>query len=130
MDAAVASATAAGTTAGQKAEAARFTAITGSEDGKKKPKAAMAAYSAGLSAEQAALMLAGLPEEKAEAAAPAAPAKVEGKQKSGFDAAMEGTKNPQVGAESGGEGSGDDKMSVVDSLFAAAGFAPAATRTN
>jgi signal peptide peptidase SppA len=126
MDAAVASARTEGMSAGQKAEATRFTAITGSEDGKKKPKAAMAAYTAGLTAEQAAAMLAGLPEEKAEASAPTPPAKVEGKQKSGFDAAMEGTKNPQVGAESGDDTKDNDGLSAVDGLFAAAGFAAAA----
>ena len=126
MDAAVASARTEGMTAGQKAEASRFTAITGSEEGKKKPKAAMAAYSAGLTAEQAATMLAGLPEEKAEASAPAAPApKTEGTKKSGFDAAMDGTPNPQVGAETGDDTKGNDGLSKVDSLFATAGFAAA-----
>jgi signal peptide peptidase SppA len=125
MDAAVASARVEGSKEGQKAEATRFAAITGSEDGKKKPKAAMAAYTAGLSAEQAALMLSGLPEEKAEA--PAAPEKVEGKQKSGFDAAMEGTRNPRVGANATDVDDGDDKMSTVDSLFLAAGFPPSDT---
>lgn len=130
MDAAVASARTEGVSAGQKAEAARFTAITGSEDGKKKPKAAMAAYTAGLTAEQAAAMLAGLPEEKAEATPPAPAPKAQGSQKSGFDAAMEGTKNPQVGAESGDDTKDNDGLSAVDGLFAAAGFAAAAPRRN
>jgi len=130
MDAAVATARTEGMSAGQTAEAARFSAITGSEDGKKKPKAAMAAYTAGLTAEQAAAMLAGLPEEKAEAAPPA-PAPKAKTEKSGFDAAMEGTKNPQVGAESGDDAQGSDGLSAVDGLFAAAGFAAvAAPRRN
>ena len=129
-DAAVASARAEGSKEGQKAEAARFTAITGSDEGKKRPKAAMAAYTAGLSAEQAAAMLAGLDEEKA--AAPEAPKPTEGKgqAQSGFDKAMGQTKNPQVGADAGDEGK-DDNMSAADSLFAAAGYAPApVTRRN
>ena len=125
MDAAVATARTEGMSAGQKAEAARFTAITGSDDGKKKPKAAMAAYTAGLSAEQAAAMLAGLPEETAEAAPVTTPAPKATTQKSGFDAAMDQTKNPQVGADSGDDTKGNDGMSNVDSLFAAAGYGPA-----
>lgn len=125
FDAAVASAKLEGKTEGQKAEAGRFAAITGSEEGKKKPKAAMAAFKAGLSAEQAAEMLAGLPEEKAETpTAPTAPAAPQGQTVSGFDRAMGNTPNPNVGAEVG-----EDKgnLSASDSLFAAAGYGPVPT---
>lgn len=130
LDAAVSSARAEGTELGQKAEAARFSAITGSEDGKKKPKAAMAAYSAGLTAEQAATMLAGLPEEKAAVIAPEP--KIEGKQvATGFDAAMQKTKNPQVGADFGEEtDTGEGQMNSVDALFAAAGYGLDQTKRN
>lgn len=124
FDAAVASAKADGDKEGQKAEAGRFAAITGSDTGKARPKAAMAAYSAGLTAEQAEAMLAGLPEEKAETPAPAPAPTPNANDKSAFDMAMDQTKNPQVGAES--KDSAETRTSNVDSLFAAAGYAPAA----
>lgn len=126
LNAAVASARTEGAAEGQKAEATRFTAITGSEDGKKKPKAAMAAYSAGLSADQATAMLAGLPEEKTETVVPA-PAKVEGKQVSPFDAAMDATKNPQVGADTAkkdDEDEGDKDAKFAASFFGSIGMKP------
>lgn len=128
LDAAATAARAEGVKEGQKAEAARFTAITGSEDGKKKPKAAMAAYSAGLSAEQAAAMLSGLPEEKADAVIPTQVEKVDGKQKTGFDAAMENTQNPQVGThatDSSDSNGGEDKdANFATSFFSSIGMKP------
>lgn len=97
MDAAVASATESGHKAGivegSKAAQTRITAILSSDVGKAKPKAALAmALKSGDNAEAVIGLLADMPEEKAEAP------KSEPKAKTPFEAAMEGTGNPGVGA--------------------------------
>ena len=69
-EAAVETARAEGMEAGATAERERISAILGSEEGQKRPKAAMAMVELGVSAEKASAQLAKLPEETA-AAAPA-----------------------------------------------------------
>ena len=125
MDAAVASATASGRTAGmqegQKAAGARMTAILSSDAGKARPKAAMAmALKSSDDAESVISMLADLPEEKAEVVAPP-----KAKQ-TPFDAAMEGTGNPNVGSNDDSDGGqGPD---FATSFFATIGMKPAPVR--
>ena len=113
---AVASATAAGATA----ERARINAIVGSEDGKKRPIAALTlAMGSGDTAEAVVAMLKNLPEEKAEASTPA-PVST---PVNPFMAAMEGTMNPNVGSAPGDT----PEASFTDSFFASfSGQKPAA----
>ena len=129
-DAAVATATAAGATA----ERARISGILASAEGKARPKAAMSlAMKTGMSVEEAQAVLTDMPEEKAEA--PAATddkdkAKVEDKGKpaaSGkqtpFDAAMDKSDNPNVGADGGDddEDADDDAKASASILASYAG---------
>lgn len=125
MDAAAATATAEGATA----EKARINAILDSDEGKVRPRAALgAALKTDLSTEQAVAFLATLPEEKVEetpasTASPApAPAKT-ATQSSGFNAAMETTGNPEVGAESEVTGSSEKVTSdqMLDALASVTG---------
>ena len=122
-DADVAKATADGKADGAKAEKDRMTAILGSDEGKKRPKAALsAALKTDMTVEQATAFLADLPEEKAEAA-PAPKGKEAPKAgATPFEAAMSGD-NPSVGAAI--EGGTGEQMSVVDGIFASAGYGPA-----
>lgn len=123
-DADVANAAATGKSEGAKAEKDRMNAILASDEGKKRPKAALsAALKTDMSVEQATAFLADLPEEKAEAAS--AP-KGQEAPKAGatpFEAAMNGSDNPGVGASV--EGGTGEQMSVVDGIFASAGYGPA-----
>lgn len=129
-DAAVATATAAGATA----ERARISGILASEEGKARPKAAMSlAMKTGMSVEEAQAVLTDMPEEKAEAPAPAKTddkAKAEDKGKptaSGkqtpFDAAMDKSDNPNVGADGGDddEDQDDDAKASASILASYAG---------
>jgi len=109
-----------GTNDGVTAERERVTAIMGSDEAKKRPAAAQMMVDLGVPADKASEQLAKLPEE---AVAPKGDAP-KGQQKSGFERAME-TGNPNVGAETGDEG--NDQMSIPDSIFASAGYAPAKT---
>lgn len=111
----------AGTTEGMNAERERVTAIMGSDEAKKRPAAAQMMVDLGVPADKASEQLAKLPEEAA--AAPKGKENAKG-QKSGFEAAMENSGNPQVGAESG-EDEGAPQMSVADGIFASAGYSPA-----
>lgn len=122
MDAAVATARAEGVQAGKvegkaegvTAERTRIKAIIGSEDGKKKPKAALTlALNSGDPTENVLATLAELPEEKAEAA-PAATTTT-----TPFAAAMDGTPNPQVGAVAPG-GTEEDFAAGFFNSFGAA----------
>lgn len=123
-EAAVASATA----AGAKAEKDRIKAILASDEGKKRPKAAMsAAMNTDMTLEQATAFLADLPEEKAEAPAPG---KTEGKQPEGdgkkptasgktpFETAMETSDNPNVGGGDGGDDDASDDDKAASSILA------------
>lgn len=104
LDAAVATATASAMTAGAAAERERITAIIESDEGKKRPVAAMAAaMDTEMSAEQAAKFLGKLPEEKAEAAAPAPKEDAQGpKGKDGagkdFVQTMNEAEHPEAGS--------------------------------
>ena len=123
MDAAVASATESGRKAGiaegSKAAQDRITAILNSDQGKAKPKAAMAlALKSGDSAEVVIGLLAELPEEKAEAQKP------QGKAKTPFEQEMEASGNPNVGAsDNGSDGPTPD---FADSFFGSIGMKPKA----
>lgn len=122
-DADVAKATTDGKAAGSKAEKDRMTAILGSDEGKKRPKAALsAALKTDMTVEQATAFLADLPEEKAEAAAAPKGKEAPKAAAAPFEAAMS-RENPNVGAAiEEGEGA---QMSVVDGIFASAGYGPA-----
>ena len=123
MDAAVASATESGRKAsiaeGSKAAQDRITAILNSDQGKAKPKAAMAlALKSGDSAEIVIGLLAELPEEKAEAQKP------QGKAKTPFEQEMDASGNPNVGAsDNGSDGPTPD---FADSFFGSIGMKPKA----
>lgn len=94
------------------ASRARISAIIGSDEGKARPKAALAlALKSNMSVDDAKSALAEMPEENAKPAASGTP----------FEGAMGSTPNPNVGAEAQG---GEPKMSVADSIFASVGYAP------
>lgn len=123
-DSAVATATAAGTEAGKAAgraeERARIASIMDSEEAKTRPVAAQnVAMKSDMSVEDATAFLAGMPEE-AKADAPNGNTETG----AGFDAAMNGTGNPDLGADPNAE-TGASEMSVSDGIFASAGLAPA-----
>ena len=104
---------------GATAERARINTILGSDAAKARPKAAMSvALKTGMDAESAEAFLADLPEEKAEAAAPAAAPVGAGAPKGMFEAAMAGSRNPELGA---GDEIEADAMSVADRIMASAG---------
>lgn len=114
-----------GMTEGMNAERERVTAIMGSDEAKKRPAAAQMMVDLGVPAEKASEQLAKLPEE-----VKAKTEKTDDKAKGGksaFELAMEGSGNPQVGADAG-EDEDKPKMSVADSIFASAGYAPAKTQ--
>jgi signal peptide peptidase SppA len=118
VEAARAEGLAAGKTEGQTAERARITAIIGSEEGKKRPKAALAfAMKSGMDEATASALLADLAEETA-----SVPTKTDDKadDKGGkddnatgqkFDEAMSNGK-PKVGANDGEKDDEDDKDSA------------------
>lgn len=121
-DAAVASAR----TEGATAERTRISAILACDEGKARPKAAMSlAMKTAMSVEEAKSVLSDMPEEKAEAAAPAPkaeeqqPGKPAAAGPTPFDAAME-QNNPEVGASAGGKGDdkGDDDEKAAASILA------------
>ena len=110
-----------GLTEGATAERARIAAIIGSDAGKARPKAALSAsLKTDMGVEDAQAFLADLPEEKAEAApaAAAAAAPTAGAPAGMFEAAMNGSGNPDLGAGSGDEA---PRMSVADRIMASAG---------
>lgn len=108
-------ATEAATVAGAQAERARIAAIMDSEEAKTHPAAARhVALNTDMTAEAAAAFLAGLPEEKTEAATSTGT--------SSFETAMNSGDNPNLGAETG---ENEEEMSVSDKIFASAGFGPA-----
>jgi capsid assembly protease len=101
-----------GTKAGASAEKDRINAIIGSDEGQKRPSAALAAaLDTDMSAEQASKFLAKLPEEKSET-----PGGDKPQGKSQFEAAMENGKDPDLGDP--GEGA---TVSRKDRAFALAG---------
>jgi signal peptide peptidase SppA len=94
-----------GRTEGAATERARIVAIIGSEEGKKRPKAALSiATKTSLSVEEATAHLADLDEEKATSAAadPNAPKGKDGAAKD-FATAMDKSKHPELGAPAGEE---------------------------
>ena len=108
-----------GLTEGATAERARIAAIIGSDAGKARPKAALSAsLKTDMGVEDAQAFLADLPEEKAEAAPAAAAAPTAGAPAGMFEAAMNGSGNPDLGAGSGDEA---PRMSVADRIMASAG---------
>jgi len=116
----VAEGTAAGATEAATAAKTRMTAILDSDEGKKRPKAAVNAVKTSMSAEEAIEFLATLDEEK-----PAAAAGKPGKPAAGttpFEEAMS-TGNPDVGADGGDEddAGGDETASNVSSILGAYG---------
>jgi signal peptide peptidase SppA len=122
MDAAVETATAAGQAEGAAAERTRINAILDSDEGKARPRAALgAALKTDLSVEQATAFLATLPEEKAEET-PSEPQgqtpPASGAQPTGFNQAMEGSGNPDVGAQP--EGSSEEAATSEQMLGALA----------
>lgn len=111
---------AAGATEASAAATARMNAVLDSEEGKKRPKAAVRALKTSMSAEEITAFLADLPEEKAEVPAGGKP---QGQTGSHFERAM-GSNNPEVG--DGGEGDddgegGDETASNVSSILGAYG---------
>jgi ClpP class serine protease len=106
------------TAAAATAERQRISAILGSDEGKARPVAALStAMKTAMSAEDAVAFLKDLPEEKAEAKPEG---KTEATGKTPFDAAMEGSGNPRVGATVS-EG-GDDADDMDDDEKATAGI--------
>lgn len=104
-----------GTKAGAVAERTRITTILGSEEGKKRPKAAFsAAINTDMTAEAASKFLAALPEEKAAATDP------EAGHESSFERVMNATDQPELGAGKPGE---QGKGTTSDDIMASAGFA-------
>lgn len=102
-----------GMTEGATAERERISAIINSDEGKKRPAAAMAAaLDTDMSAEAASKFLAKLPEEPKEEATTTT-TETPGQQ---FDKAMGDSGNPDVGADGGAQ------LSTVDSIFANAGI--------
>ena len=111
-----------GMTEGATGERERAAAIMGLEEAEKRPAAAAMLVELGVSAEQAKTQLAKMPEEvKAEEA----PKNEPKSKKTPFEEAMEGTGNPQVGANAGDEEENQPQMSVADKIFASAGYGPA-----
>lgn len=129
-----------GTAAGETAASTRLNAILDSEEGKKRPKAALnAATKTKMSAEEAVAFLATLDEEKP--AAKAEEPKPQGQQQTGKPGAKtEGSNhfadamkngNPDVGGGDGGEGEGegDETASNVSSILGAYGNASGVKKT-
>ena len=97
-EAALANARAEGVAEGANAERTRINAILASDAGKDRPKAALsAALKTGMDLDTATTFLAELPKE-----APGATSGQNGKGKDRFDAAMDGTQNPDM--TDGGQG--------------------------
>lgn len=119
---------AAGRTEGAMAERARITAILASDEGKKRPKAALScALRSGMDIEAASAFLADLAEETAPTAAAApAPVPTAGAPAGMLEAAMDGTTQPNITAE-GGDADADatDPIALARS-YGIAGVAPAA----
>lgn len=114
---------------GATAERTRILAIINSEDGQKRPKAAMSlAMKSAMSVEDASSVLADMPEEKA---ASADADKGKGDNGQDFAGAMESGGNPDVGAGGDkGEGGGDaDDASAVVSLATSMGIPGLRKRT-
>jgi capsid assembly protease len=130
MDAAVASATASGREAGMqegsKAAQTRITAILSSDEGKARPKAALAlALKSGDNAETVIGLLADMPEEKAEAPKQEAPKA----KKTPFEESMEASGNPNVGASDDANGD-DGKADFATSFFGTIGMKPKSATRN
>lgn len=105
-----------GTKAGVAAERTRITSILGSEEGKKRPKAALsAALRTDMTVEQASAFLADLGEEKAES--------VEVPGKTPFEKVMDEGEQPNVGAV--GVDTNGTKLSVADTILQNAGYGAA-----
>jgi len=112
---------------GATGERGRINAILASDEGKKRPKAAMSlAMNTDLTVEAASTALAAMPEEKAEAAAPAPAADDKDKNKktsaSHFEQAM-GQDAPDVGARAEGDEDEDDGDKNVNAILASFGSA-------
>ena len=110
---------------GATAERTRIHAIRDSEEGKKRPIAALAAaLDSSMTVEESSKFLAKLPEEKAPVVAAATPAPVvDPKAKGGAFAAAMANGAPELGApDAGGEGA--ETVSRADRTFALAGRSP------
>ena len=102
------------------AERARISAIIGGDEGKKRPKAALAAaLETDMSAEVANSFLGKLPEEKAEVATAVPPKGKEGAA-ADFAAAMNNAEHPNLGQESA-QTEEDKRKSRRHAALAAAG---------
>lgn len=111
---------AAGLKEGMTAERARISAIIGSEEGKKRPKAALAAaLETDMAAEVATSFLGKLPEEKAETPAAVAPKGKEGAAVD-FATAMNNAEHPNMGQPSA-QTEEDKRKSRIKGALAAAG---------
>lgn len=107
-----------GMKAGATAERTRISAILASDEGKKRPKAAMSlAMKTALSLEEATASLADMPEEKAEAA-PATTTEPGGKKPAAKTNHFEDAMNKDGGANVGGGEGGEDDEDVSDSAKA------------
>jgi signal peptide peptidase SppA len=114
---------------GATGERARINGILASDEGKKRPKAAMSiAMKTGLTVEEASAALADMPEEKAEAPAPAAEEQGKKKTASHFEQAM-GADAPEVGArteEDETEKDGDKSLGILAAYGSQTGRKPKA----
>jgi signal peptide peptidase SppA len=119
----------AGRTEGATAERTRVTAILASDEGKKRPKAALScALRSDMDVDAASAFLADLAEETAPAAAaaPAEPTPTAGAPAGMLEAAMDGTKQPGIQAEGGNaDADAPDPIALARS-FGLGGVAPAA----
>lgn len=108
-----------GAKAGATAERTRINAILASDEGKKRPKAAMSlAMKTGLSLEDAVASLADMPEEKATAPVVEDDKKVKGKGSNQFEEAMNKDGGAAVGGGDEGEDEdGDDTVKASNSIL-------------
>jgi signal peptide peptidase SppA len=117
-----------GSTNGAVAERARITAILGSDEGKKRPKAALScALRSGMDVEAASAFLADLAEEGTAAPVAAAPvaAPTAGAPAGMFEAAMDASAQPNVTADSGNAAADADPITLARN-FGMAGVSAAA----
>lgn len=124
LAAAVSAARAEGVKEGETAAKTRITAIIESDEGKKRPKAAMAAaMKTNMTADEATAFLGTLAEEPKEApAAAAAPAPAAGVGAELFKAAMNGTQNPNVSADAPASDPAKSKTEERSALIKAFGL--------
>lgn len=116
-----------GETAGYAAAMARINAIIGSEEGKKRPTAALnAALKTTMKADEATAFLATLAEEGKQEEKPKGAGAPEGM----FSDAMDKSKNPNVGAEGGDDDEETAKLNSRSDLIRSAGLPGFKTKAN